>query len=648
MRRVISVFLTVVLLFAGFGIGEYAAQASAPRIVQIAAGGSHSLALFSDGSLYAWGRNSRGQLGDGTKDYKNTPTLIGTGYTAIAAGFNHTLALKGGALYAWGDNWDGQLGIGSPDTGDHTAPYLIGTGYTAIAAGFHKSLALKGSALYAWGKNIGGAPQQIGTGYTAIEVGRDHSLALKGSELYAWGLRIGRVLGDDTQWDRNTPTLIGTGYTAVAAGNAHSLVLKGSAVYAWGDNSSGQVGFETATNDAYPAQPVGTGVTAIAAGAGHSLALKGSALYAWGDNVYGQLGDGTTGNQTIPNMIGTGYTAIEAGGYHSLALKGSALYAWGLNDEGQLGDGTLSNQNTPSRVVFPAQVTPEPLHIFRFSVKNANLSVGDKTSFTVVTGKSATQVSLLRGETQVDSTKQFKNQGGKRVWTLSPTMTVPGDHQFWAVASDKGGASIKEDIGINVNTSSLEVKGFAISSPVLNVGETVTFKVTTGKLANKVSILDASNVSFVSSTKPSKTTNTKKIWTIQRKVTEGDMGSFVLHARIDSKYGAGPDSETLELKVADNLPRIIPAKPDKAARVKRGSKVIFTVVTNAAATGVWISNDRKEKWWQTVFVDTETNRRTWEVTTYPGQLGSRSFYAQAYRGAYLGLKVFARKILVVK
>lgn len=102
MRRVICVVLIAVLLLLGIpgvsGIGQVAAQAETPHIVQIATSYAYSLALFSDGSLYAWGNNEFGQLGDGTQINRNTPTLIGTGYTAIAAGFAHSLALKGSEL----------------------------------------------------------------------------------------------------------------------------------------------------------------------------------------------------------------------------------------------------------------------------------------------------------------------------------------------------------------------------------------------------------------------------------------------------------------------------------------------------------------------------------------------------------------------
>jgi hypothetical protein len=227
-------------------------------------------------------------------------------------------------------------------------------------------------------------------------------------------------------------------------------------------------------------------------------------------------------------------------------------------------------------------------------------------------------------------------------------MTASGHFRYRAVASNESGTkNAPADVTVDVSAASLEAKSFTINNPELDVGETVTFKITTGKLASSVSILDASNMTFASSSKPSKTTSTQKIWTIQHKLTEDDMDSFTLHARIDSKYGAGPDSATQVLKVTDSLPRIISVTADKAA-LKRETELKFTVVTNAAATCVWVSNDKNEKWQQTTVVDSSLNQQTWQVTALPRQLGSRKFYAQAYRGAFPGLKVFARKILVIK
>ena len=310
-------------------------------VKQIATGDFHSLALLTNGDLYAWGWNSDGQLGDGTYNNKNTPVFIGTGFTQIDAGWGHSLALKGDSLYTWGLN---------------NTSVLQGTGFTQITAGGFNFLALKGSSLYTLETGDGIYKNKdtlvfIGTGFTQISAGNSHSLALKGSSLYAWGDNKYGQLGDGTNINKNTPVFIGTGFTKIAAGDGHSLALKGNSLYAWGSNWLGQLGNGTYRDKNTPVF-IGTGFTQITAGNLHSLALKGSSLYAWGWNMYGQLGDGSINNRNTPVFIGNGFTQIAAGDRHSLALKGSSLYAWGNNYDGQLGDGTNKDRNVPTRITF--------------------------------------------------------------------------------------------------------------------------------------------------------------------------------------------------------------------------------------------------------------------------------------------------------
>jgi uncharacterized protein YjdB len=388
----IFVFMLAVLP-EGIGGWNAPAIAAGTNLIKIEAGWFHSVALCSDGSLYAWGDNRYGQVGDGTGGYLSNydryiPVLIGTGFTDIAAGGFHSLALKGTTLYAWGNNWNGQLGDGTRSF--KKAPVKIGTGFTAIAAGEYYSLALKGNTLYAWGQNnynqLGDRtktdrikPKKIGTGYTAIVVGFNHSYALKGNTLFAWGNNTLGELGDGTHTQRNTPIKISTGFTAIAAGYYHSLALKGNTLYTWGYNCYSQLGDGTLTDRNTPVQ-IGIGYNAIAAGGHHSLALKGNSLFTWGYNYNGELGDGTNTNRNTPMQIETGYTAITAGYAHSFAFKENAIYAWGYNAYGQLGDGTNINRNTPTRLTFFDNLpdsTLIPATGVKINPTLSTLSVGD-------------------------------------------------------------------------------------------------------------------------------------------------------------------------------------------------------------------------------------------------------------------------------
>jgi alpha-tubulin suppressor-like RCC1 family protein len=304
----------------------------------VAAGGDHSLATTGDGKLWAWGNNEYGQLGDGTNLNKNTIVQVDSGkvctwspncfYYLIAAGDYHSIALKtDNTLWAWGRNDHGQLGDGTYV--NKNAPVQIGSNYhfTPIAAGGSHSLVLQtDGTLWAWGKNDFG---QLGNGstvdknipslvvgnflYATIAAGGSHSFALKkDGTLWAWGRNDHGQLGDGTNIDRSLPVLIGPGFKKIAAGKAHSVALKtDGSLWAWGAFT----GDSTIVNMNMPVK-IGSGYDEIAAGGSHSFALQidvtniggGSLffgqLWGWGNNFFGQLGDNTNINQSMPLLIG--------------------------------------------------------------------------------------------------------------------------------------------------------------------------------------------------------------------------------------------------------------------------------------------------------------------------------------------------------
>lgn len=142
-RMIFSVCLLALVLWTG-GV----AQAAPPKF---AVGASHTLALKADGTLWAWGQNTYGQLGDGTTDAHATPVPIASAvsWEAVAAGTAHSVALKAdGTLWAWGRNNYGQLGNGASDQDPHPTPVKIGAGTTwvAIAAGAYHALGERSSS----------------------------------------------------------------------------------------------------------------------------------------------------------------------------------------------------------------------------------------------------------------------------------------------------------------------------------------------------------------------------------------------------------------------------------------------------------------------------------------------------------------------
>lgn len=244
----------------------------------VAGGWSHTVALKSDGTLWAWGNNWNGQLGvDNTTTLLSMePLRIGTDsdWKSVATGAYHTLAIKSdGSLWAWGNNSYGQLGDGTTD--EHNAPTRVGSdnNWTRVIAGEWHSLALKSDGtLWSWGANSNGQlgngtaggyrqnPGQIGTAsdWSQIATGNDYVLAIKNDgTLWGWGDNYFGQLGNDTTVDSYSPLQIGTESTwsSVACGAFTSFALKSDgSLWGWGDNTLSQVGNGTDLKQPTPVQ----------------------------------------------------------------------------------------------------------------------------------------------------------------------------------------------------------------------------------------------------------------------------------------------------------------------------------------------------------------------------------------------------------
>ena len=380
---------------------------SAFTYVQVSAGGSHSLALGSDGYAYAWGNNGVGQLGNNTTSGDNansvpvrvrdpnSPTDTGKGLKAIqvSAGSNHSLALgSDGNAYAWGSNAYGQLGNGT--TGNpRTTPVMVkkptGTPsaftYVQVSAGNNYSLALGSDGYaYAWGNNpYGQLGNNTSSGFSSVPV---------------------RVCNPSTRSNVNT----GLKAIQISAGFYHSMAVGSDGyAYAWGNNPNGQLGNNTRTSSTVPVRvrdsgnpsDASTGLKAIqiSAGGWHSLAIDtdGNTL-AWGANWYGGLGNNDSGDRLTPvkvfaseqstNAVGPWLNAarVSAGYYNSLAIdKNGNTKAWGWNEYGHLGDGTTDDSKVPVAVAFNLQPVITGVKFDRDAAKG--LTRGDGNSVTVTT-----------------------------------------------------------------------------------------------------------------------------------------------------------------------------------------------------------------------------------------------------------------------
>jgi alpha-tubulin suppressor-like RCC1 family protein len=296
-------------------------------VTVVSAGSQHSLALKSDGTVWAWGANYSGQLGvDQSIAQENAPVQVSglTGIVTIAAGNSHSLALKSdGTVWAWGANWAGQLGNNST-TASSTPVQVSGlTNITAIAAGYGHGLA-RGidGVLHVWGWNAYG---QLGNGnydpqttplslstitdVSAIAAGQTFSIVVKSDgTVWAWGANGNGQLGNGSTTGRNLPGQVSTltNIVSVAGGGSHALALSTTGgVYAWGANWQGQIG-DGSGQDAHTPVAVSSvpAAQAIAAGYAFTLALTtDNQVFAWGANYSGQLGDGTNATAVTPIAI---------------------------------------------------------------------------------------------------------------------------------------------------------------------------------------------------------------------------------------------------------------------------------------------------------------------------------------------------------
>ncbi len=347
--------------------------------VKIAARGDHSLGIKSDGTLWAWGINNYGQLGDGTTINSNIPVQVGTAtdWVGIAAGQLHSLGLKAdGTAWAWGINTSGELGTTS--TANSNTPVLVSmlAGITAVAGGYSHSLFLKSDGtVWATGRNLEGQlgdntivskrqPIQVSglSNVAAISAGASHSLFLQNNgTAWACGYNYYGSLGDNTNTNRAIPVPVTgiSGIKSIAAGEYHSLFLgNNGTVWGTGYSFDGELGNGSAANRYNPVQiPAFDHISAIAAGSLHSLFLKtDGTVWSTGFNKYGALGLGNDFDRQSPAQV-TGLTnavSISGGGYHSHFLQGNgALNSCGRNETGQMGTGTNVNSTTYVPVVNP-------------------------------------------------------------------------------------------------------------------------------------------------------------------------------------------------------------------------------------------------------------------------------------------------------
>jgi alpha-tubulin suppressor-like RCC1 family protein len=289
-------------------------------------GGAHGLSIKTDGTLWAWGRNAYGGVGDGTATSRRSPVTTaggGTTWDNIGAGYYHSIATKtDGTLWTWGYNLFGQLGDNT--TTSRRSPVTTiggGTTWDKVAGGFSHSIATKtDGTLWAWGSNGAGR------------------------------------LGDNTTTSRSSPVTTaggGTNWDICSAGTEHSAATKtDGTLWVWGSNSNGRLGDNTTTVRTSPVTTAGGGTnwSMVACQAKSTAGIKtDGTLWTWGYNLYGQLGDNTASNRSSPGTTvggGTNWDMVGIGYDHMSAIKtDGTLWSWGRGEFGQMGNGVANSSN---------------------------------------------------------------------------------------------------------------------------------------------------------------------------------------------------------------------------------------------------------------------------------------------------------------
>jgi alpha-tubulin suppressor-like RCC1 family protein len=399
-RKVLSLAVGLVSLLtfglvAGMTVGAGASVTAQVVRPSVSEGTDHGCSLSDAGSVACWGKNSSGELGDGsTSDTSSPVSVVGLeNAVAVTAGYDHSCALIAhGSVECWGRNANDQLGIGTatgPQTCNgfacSTTPVTVTglAGVASVSAGdAHTCAVLANRSVKCWGWGLNGdlgdgngtnsaTPVVVSglTNATAVSASgaahscallMDHTVACWGSNFYGQ-LGLGSTTGPQTcEGFACSPVPVAvpglTNVIAISLGDEHTCaVITDGTMKCWGGNYDGQLGDGTMTNRSSPVTVVGiTNAISVAAGVDHSCALlRNDTVDCWGLDNQGQLGDNTTTMSPTAVTVSslTNASVIASGGSSSCAITTNPMIVcWGANGNGQLGNGTTTNASTPAVV----------------------------------------------------------------------------------------------------------------------------------------------------------------------------------------------------------------------------------------------------------------------------------------------------------
>jgi len=383
-------------------------------IRQVWGGGRHTMALLNDGSVWTWGSDVSGKLGDNQVcvDYNDFshdslvplrvhgPGNIGylNSIVAISAGESHNMALRSdGTVWTWGWNALGQLGDGTTNDAHTPVQVTVISNVVAISGRGYHCLALESDgSLWAWGWNGGG---QLGDGTTTQSSVPKRVAGITNPVMISAAYKTSLVLmsngtvkiwGTDSKGELGQGSFHGSSYSPITVPGLSNVVsisgdfqepealLSNGTIWMWGWNNLGQLGNGTTNDTCVPGPVLGLTNMIFAGQTGdrNNCAIDGNhVVYTWGRNYNGQLGIGTADQNPHPSPtalphFGNGYvTMVQTPDWHSLALESDGtLWGWGSNEHGQGGNGTAVDQYSPTLVQWPTVPPRTPVQL---TVNNA-------------------------------------------------------------------------------------------------------------------------------------------------------------------------------------------------------------------------------------------------------------------------------------
>ncbi|RUL49806.1 RCC1 domain-containing protein [Lysinibacillus antri] len=494
--RFILCFIFIIFLI-NFNTNNRTAYAEGVEYVDVESGSSFTIALRNDGTVWAWGFNHNGRLGDGTNIDKRVPVQVRglPPIKQIATGNTFSMALdEQGQVWTWGENYKGQIGDGT--TTHRNLPFKVPgmTNIKEIAAGTEYALVLKeDKTVWSWGNNWYGElgnpdvpdSNQTSTPFSTVPVqvmtesgpiqnvkqisarSWNGAALLEDGTVSTWGYNQGYQLGDSSlsRLDGNgnifftkvaikVPGL--TNVKVITLGNRHMLALKeDNTVWAWGDNRNGQLSLPIIPGRYYPIYQQSTSfptgfINKLTGGIWEtSAAIIDSKLYMFGDNYEYQLGNGNQIKDSQPRLVpalqNMNIQDVSIGNGHVLALDESGyLWSWGRNMNGELGKDLLDNYSP-----FPSRVNNN-MNLSNLTVEGPWILAApfDPTVYQYNLGKQPNQQTTLtfsfEPEDKAFANAMINGSGVSNTQNINQSL-IPGKNEINIKLLDKQGISMPKE-----------------------------------------------------------------------------------------------------------------------------------------------------------------------------------------------------------